>query len=58
MIANWVGHTLMKDKINEMVDVIIPLHTKKERKRGYNQSQYFAKGISEVTKIPTEFKIW
>lgn len=58
MIGNWVGHALMKDKINEKADVIIPvpLHTKKERKRGYNQSQYFAKGISEVTKIPTEFK--
>jgi ComF family protein len=38
------------------VDAIIPvpLHPKKLRKRGYNQSQYFAEGLSEEWKIPVE----
>lgn len=58
LIGNWVGHELLKNKISDKIDIIIPvpLHPRKERKRGYNQSQYFANGISEITKIPTEFK--
>lgn len=36
------------------VDVIIPvpLHPKKEKKRGYNQSEWIAKGIAETMKKP------
>lgn len=30
----------------------VPLHRKKYRKRGYNQAEMIAKGISNVTKIP------
>jgi ComF family protein len=38
------------------VDIIIPvpLHISKYRKRGYNQSEWIAKGLSEVLKIPFE----
>lgn len=59
LIGNWFGHELLRNKIYKQVDIIIPvpLHPRKERKRGYNQSQYFAKGISEITNIPTGFKI-
>ncbi len=32
--------------------VPVPLHPKKEKKRGYNQSEWIAKGISETMKIP------
>ncbi|HPE76150.1 MAG TPA: phosphoribosyltransferase family protein [Draconibacterium sp.] len=32
--------------------VPVPLHPKKEKKRGYNQSEWIAKGISEAMKIP------
>jgi ComF family protein len=35
----------------------VPLHPKKQLKRGYNQSTYLARGISEVTGIPTNEKI-
>jgi ComF family protein len=40
------------------VDIIIPvpLHQKKERQRGYNQSEYFAKGLSEAMNKPVDFK--
>ena len=38
----------------QTLDVIVPvpLHPKKEAKRGYNQSEWICKGISEVTNIP------
>lgn len=32
--------------------VPVPLHPKKERQRGYNQSEMLAKGVSAITKIP------
>jgi ComF family protein len=30
----------------------VPLHPERERQRGYNQSEWIARGISEVTGIP------
>ncbi|MBR0194712.1 MAG: ComF family protein [Paludibacteraceae bacterium] len=38
------------------IDLIIPmpLHPKRLRERGYNQSEYIARGISEVTGIPVD----
>ena len=38
------------------IDVIIPipLHPKRLRERGYNQSEYIAKGLSDITGIPVD----
>lgn len=38
------------------IDVIIPmpLHLRRMRERGYNQSEFIARGISEVTGIPVD----
>ena len=38
------------------IDVImpIPLHPKRLRERGYNQAEYIARGISEITGIPVD----
>ena len=38
------------------IDVIIPmpLHPKRLRERGYNQSEYIARGISDLTGIPVD----
>jgi ComF family protein len=38
------------------IDIImpVPLHPKRLRERGYNQSEYIARGISEVTGIPID----
>jgi ComF family protein len=38
------------------IDIIvpIPLHPKRLRERGYNQSEYIARGISDVTGIPVD----
>jgi len=44
----------LKNIPNSNVDLIIPvpLHKSKLRKRGYNQSEYIARGISEVLNLP------
>lgn len=34
--------------------VPVPLHPEKKRTRGYNQSEWIAKGISDVTRIPLD----
>ncbi len=34
----------------------VPLHVRKKRLRGFNQSEVFAQGISEATQIPTRSK--
>lgn len=40
------------------IDLIIPvpLHKKRQRQRGYNQSEFIAQGISQVLKIPFSSK--
>ena len=37
--------------------VPLPLSKKKLRKRGYNQSEYIARGLSEVTGIPVDTRL-
>ena len=32
----------------------VPLHPEKQKKRGYNQSEYFAIGLSNATAIPCQ----
>ena len=55
-IGRSMGLELNKCDSYNCVDVIIPvpLHKKKLRKRGYNQSECFAKGISDKSKIPMD----
>ncbi|MDR0892511.1 MAG: ComF family protein [Mediterranea sp.] len=40
----------------EGIDLIlpVPLHAKKQKLRGYNQSEWIAKGVAAVTKLPLE----
>ena len=49
---------LMPSGFFEGVDVIVPvpLHPRKQRSRGYNQSQWLARGLSAVTGIPVDGK--
>jgi ComF family protein len=56
-IGKWQGIELMKSDDYNKVDVImaVPLHKKKQRKRGYNQSEFFATGLSVSMKVPTDF---
>ncbi len=48
------GNKIIEIGFKEEFDFIIPipLHKKRFNKRGYNQSNYFAKGISKILSIP------
>lgn len=52
MMAEELKATSFFDGIDLIVP--IPLSRKKERQRGYNQSDWIAWGISEATGIPTD----
>lgn len=54
LLGKWYAEDLMQSNISHAFDYIIPvpLHKKGKQKRGYNQSEYFAKGLSEVLGIP------
>jgi len=51
-----LGLNLAKEKDFETVDIIlpIPLHAKKLKKRGYNQSECIAKGIAKAMPKPID----
>jgi ComF family protein len=34
--------------------VPVPIHAKKQKKRGYNQSHYIAEGIGNITELPID----
>lgn len=54
ILGNWYGADLKENNYQEQFDLIIPvpLHRQKLRKRGYNQSDSFAKGLAQVLEIP------
>lgn len=54
MLGQMAGRQLISSNAFKQVDAIIPvpLHKSKLRKRGYNQSECFAKGLAEVLKTP------
>ncbi|MDR2868442.1 MAG: ComF family protein, partial [Bacteroidales bacterium] len=49
LLGSYYGRELILLLDFQSIDIIlpIPLHKKKERKRGYNQSEWIAKGLSE-----------
>ena len=53
-LGQEIGKSLLKTPIFQGIDYIvpIPLHPKKEKIRGYNQSHVIAEGISEIMNIP------
>lgn len=53
-LGKLMGYELKGNHHFEDIDLIIPvpLHSKRERQRGYNQSEWIAKGLSEVMNIP------
>src|ERR1700756_60838 len=53
LLGKWYAQDLKNNDTFSSVDYIIPvpLHKKRLQKRGYNQSEYFAKGLSEVLNI-------
>lgn len=61
-VGNYLGACMATDLLDtdffRDIDVIIPipLAAKRERKRGYNQSEELAKGIHRITSIPIDSK--
>lgn len=57
-IGSMYGFELKKSDKFESIDTIIPvpLHPRKQKKRGYNQSEFFAEGLSKSMKVQTDFK--
>lgn len=53
-LGRRAGEKMLATTVFNDIDVIIPvpLHKKRRAQRGYNQSEVFARGISEVTSIP------
>ena len=58
-IGKWYGRQLLVSDLWHDIDVVIPvpLHWKKLRKRGYNQSAIFGEGIAEVMGISCQQKV-
>jgi ComF family protein len=56
-IGKFYGYDLRKSEYFNSVEMIIPvpLHPKKQKKRGYNQSEFFALGLAESMKTQTDF---
>lgn len=50
LTGRWFGHALLEAGYEDKFDLIlpIPLHEAKKRKRGYNQSDYIAKGMASA----------
>ncbi len=58
-IGLWYGSELVKKGFKDAFDLIIPvpLHKKKLRKRGYNQSEYIARGLLNVLNSEMDLKL-
>lgn len=54
-----LGKQILKSDGFKKVDIIIPvpLHKKKEKERGYNQSYFIAKGVSKVLNVPVNKEV-
>lgn len=54
VLGAYYGEQLAKEERFRSVDYVIPipLHAKKQRKRGYNQSEWIAMGLSKGMGIP------
>ena len=54
--GKWMGSLISVNPDKCMFDVVVPvpLHPKKEKQRGYNQSEWIARGISDYLGKPIE----
>ena len=57
--AKWIGLKLIESKFSESIDgiIMVPLHAKRYKERGYNQLSVFAKQLSKELKIPVFNKV-
>ncbi len=57
--GNRMGEVFKKEKIFEGVDILVPLplHYKKEKIRGYNQSTLLCEGLASVMQLPVADRV-
>jgi ComF family protein len=57
-VGKLYGHELKQDEKFKTINTVIPvpLHPKKEKKRGYNQSKSFAEGLAIAMDADADFK--
>jgi ComF family protein len=55
-LGEELGFYLANSSLYEDVSMVVPvpLHPEKEKQRGYNQSEYIARGISNIMNLPLE----
>lgn len=56
-MGQLLGEKIRNSMIHPELIIPVPLHRKKLKKRGYNQSNFLARGISDVTGIPSSPEI-
>ncbi len=60
LLGEYLGEIMAREFMQyhffDTIDFVVPvpLHPKRQRKRGYNQAEYIAKGISNITAIPLD----
>jgi ComF family protein len=54
MVGKLYGYELKESQYFQHIDFIIPvpLHPKKLKRRGFNQSSFFAEGLSDAMRVP------
>lgn len=57
-LGTQIGYAISESNFINNIDCIVPvpLHPKKEKTRGYNQSYYLANGINEILKTKIDVK--
>lgn len=58
-LGEMYGAVLKQSEAVQTVDALVPvpLHPAKKRSRGYNQSEYFARGLAQSLGIPLELSL-
>lgn len=59
LLGEMIGERLLTSGLHQNYDYIVPvpIHEKRLRSRGYNQSEYIANGIAQALKIPVKTKV-
>jgi ComF family protein len=59
VLGRWYGETLGENGFQQAFDHIlpVPLHAAKKRQRGYNQSESFARGLSQALQVPVACQV-